>query len=106
MTKKRGRPAAKQKCVPGTYDEPSKAVEVKGREYAETLYERMSLQAEEAKLRDELIELMAKEDTVKFRVDDIYEIEIKTPDGPPKVKIRCKKLDDTDEEGGGDGVFE
>lgn len=81
-----------QQRMPGTYDEPVKAVQEKAEEYAGLLRDRMQTQERENVCRAELIAVMKEHDRTSCELDgDIVTLEHVEQD---KIKVKSKPAED------------
>ena len=88
MAKKAARD--KQQGLPGIVNKPTEAIKKKAQEYADALYERMTLQEQENVLRDQLVELMEKREIDKRRKTDVLDKTPRPRSGPcPNSALRC-----------------
>jgi hypothetical protein len=84
----------KQQGLPGIVNKPTKAIEKKAQEYADALYERMTLQEQENVLRDELAEMMGAREVDLVELDG-YEVKLAVV--PESRRIKVKKIGEDDE---------
>ena len=84
-----------QTRIPGTFDNPTPAVNDLARLYVQALYEWQRLQKEADEKRSALLEQMEADNIGAFVLDDLYEIELKLTE---TKKVKVKKLSQEEEE--------
>lgn len=95
MAKKR-RSADKQQMIPGTEPDSFPEIDRAAEAYREKRDERMELQNEEAKLRDELAEAMQERAITDYKYDG-YEVVLET-ESVTKAKVKTVKVKKSVEE--------
>lgn len=82
---------ARQKRIPGTYDEVPAEVETLVERYVDTLRERQALQEAENSLRVQLIEAFKEHKLTKVDIDGGEKVLLLVRDSSASLKIKAKK---------------